>query len=83
LTLLSSGTITAVKLPGKNFMSLSKFLSPKNDFAFKRIFGAEKNKDILIHFLNDILDFKGDKRIKNVSYLKTNQDPEIAAQNLS
>jgi len=37
---------------------LSKFLDPKNDVAFKRIFGTEKNKDILIHFLNDMITFK-------------------------
>ena len=36
-------------------MSVNKFLDPKNDLAFKRIFGTERNKDILIHFLNDIL----------------------------
>ena len=36
-------------------MALSKFLDPKNDFCFKKIFGTEKNKDILIHFLNDIM----------------------------
>ncbi len=29
---------------------LTKFLDPKNDFAFKKVFGTEKNKDILIHF---------------------------------
>ena len=38
-------------------MFLNKFLDPKNDFAFKRIFGTERNKDILIHFLNDMLNF--------------------------
>lgn len=37
---------------------LSKFLDPKNDIAFRRIFGSERNKDILIHFINDILVFK-------------------------
>ncbi len=36
-------------------MSFSKFLDPKVDFAFKRIFGRETNKDILISFLNDML----------------------------
>ncbi|MFU7500538.1 MAG: twin-arginine translocase subunit TatC, partial [Candidatus Tisiphia sp.] len=34
---------------------LSKFLDPKLDLTFKKIFGTEKNKNILIHFLNDIL----------------------------
>ncbi len=57
---------------------LSKFLNPKNDLAFKRIFGNERNKDILIHFLNDIFNFK-DNPVKEVTFLKSNQDPEIAA----
>lgn len=34
---------------------LSKFLDPKNDIAFRRIFGSERNKDILIHFINRLL----------------------------
>ena len=50
----------------RSFMRLSKFLDPKNDYAFKRIFGTEKNKNILIHFLNDILGFKAEDQIKNV-----------------
>ena len=45
-------------------MIAGKFLDPKNDFAFKKIFGTEKNKDILVHFLNDILSFKKEKRSK-------------------
>ena len=59
-------------------MALSKFLDPKNDYAFKRIFGAEKNKDILIHFINDMLGFEGEQKIVTVQFLKTSQDPEIA-----
>lgn len=57
---------------------LGKFLDPKNDVAFKRIFGSEKNKDILIHFLNDMLAFKGREPIVDVTFLKTSLDPEIA-----
>lgn len=57
---------------------LSKFLDPKNDFAFKKIFGTAKHKDILIHFLNDMIDFKGNAVIKEVSFLKTSQDPDVA-----
>ena len=60
-------------------MSITKFLNPKNDYAFKRIFGTKKNQDILIHFINDILGFSGDAAIKNVDFLQTDQDPEIAA----
>jgi len=62
---------------------LSKFLDPKNDVAFKKIFGTEKNQDILIHFLNDMLVFKEGKPITKVSFLKTVQDPEIAAKKTS
>mgnify|MGYP000656189249 CR=1 FL=1 len=64
-------------------MLLSKFLDPKNNYAFQRIFGTEKNKDILIQFLNDILVFGGRDPIVDVTFLKTIQDPEIAAQKVS
>ena len=64
-------------------MQISKFLDPKNDYAFKRIFGTEKNKGILLHFLNDILGFKGPQKIQEIEFLKTNQDPEIAAKKQS
>lgn len=64
-------------------MTLTKFLDPKNNFAFQKIFGTEKNKDILIHFLNDVLLFKEKKPILDVTFLKTVQDPDIAAQKTS
>jgi predicted transposase/invertase (TIGR01784 family) len=64
-------------------MVLSKFLDPKNDIAFRRIFGTERNKDILIHFINDILELKGKDRIASVTFLSTIQDPEIACKKQS
>ncbi|GFY40402.1 transposase [Trichonephila inaurata madagascariensis] len=64
-------------------MALSKFLDARNDYAFKRIFGREKNKDILIHFLNDILGFTGLAAIQDVEFLATILDPEIAAKKQS
>lgn len=64
-------------------MAISKFLDPKNDFAFKRIFGTEKNKDILIHFLNDMLDVFAHDKVQTVTFLKTIQDPDIAAKKQS
>lgn len=62
---------------------LYKFLDPKNDVAFRRIFGTEKNKDILIHFINDMITFKKKEPIVDVTFLKTIQDPEIAAKKTS
>ncbi len=64
-------------------MMIAKFLDPKNDVAFRKIFGSEKNKDILIHFLNDTLTFKERAPIKDVTFLKTIQDPETAAKKTS
>ncbi|MBA8767052.1 hypothetical protein HCR11_04160 [Wolbachia pipientis] len=64
-------------------MAFSKFLDARNDYAFKRIFGTEKNKDILIHFLNDILGFTGLAAIHDVEFLATILDPEIAAKKQS
>jgi predicted transposase/invertase (TIGR01784 family) len=64
-------------------MSITKFLDPKNDVAFRRIFGTEKNKDILIHFINDILELKDRDKIKEITFLPTIAVPEIAAKKQS
>lgn len=52
------------------------FINPKTDFAFKRIFGSEQNKDILISFLNGIL-YEGKSTIKNLEILNPYQAPKI------
>jgi predicted transposase/invertase (TIGR01784 family) len=62
---------------------LTKLLDPKNDVAFQKIFGSEQHKSVLIHFINDILEFKGDKKIEQVEFLKTIQDPDIAIKKQS
>lgn len=36
-------------------------MSPKNDFAFKLIFGDERDKDILISFLSAVMRIKEEK----------------------
>ena len=33
-----------------------RFLNPKTDFAFKKIFGSEQHREVLLSFLNAILD---------------------------
>ena len=53
------------------------FLDPTNDVAFRRIFGNENKKNILISFLNSVLGFAGDKEIVDVALLNTNQVPKI------
>ncbi len=79
----TGGEAPPVYSPGTLAMALSKFLDPKNDVAFRRIFGTEKNKDILIHFLNDILGFTGKNEIKDIEFLSTIQDPDIASKKQS
>jgi predicted transposase/invertase (TIGR01784 family) len=46
-----------------------KFINPFTDFGFKKIFGSEPNKDLLIDFLNELL--KSKEKIKNLTYKKT------------
>ncbi|HWQ41802.1 MAG TPA: Rpn family recombination-promoting nuclease/putative transposase [Desulfosporosinus sp.] len=48
---------------------MSERLDPKVDVVFKQIFGAEKNKPILISFLNAVLDWSGDRQIVEVDIL--------------
>ena len=54
-------------------------LDPKNDIAFKGIFGREENKDIVIDFLNDMVVFGDREKIVDVRFLPTIQSPEVAA----
>ena len=44
-----------------------KYIKPTTDFGFKKLFGTELNKDLLINFLNAL--FEGEKEIQNVLYL--------------
>lgn len=59
-------------------MAFSRFLDPKNDYLFKRLFGTEKNKDILIYFINSILHLSGEEAVQDVTYLRADQNPEYA-----
>jgi len=65
-------------------MMIVKYLNPRNDIAFKKIFGTEKNKDILIHFLNDVIvTSAGRGLIKEVTLLNPMQHPEIVSKKQS
>lgn len=45
------------------------FINPFTDFGFKKIFGEEPNKDLLIDFLNQLL-LEQDLEIKDLTYKK-------------
>ena len=46
----------------------SRYIDILSDFGFKYIFGSEPNKDLLIHFLNEV--FGGEKHINDIQYSK-------------
>jgi len=54
-----------------------KFVDVKNDIAFRKIFGNENKKEILISFLNAVLELPRGKKIKHVEILNPFQLPEI------
>ncbi|MFT3748867.1 MAG: Rpn family recombination-promoting nuclease/putative transposase [Agriterribacter sp.] len=47
-------------------LPIVRFIDPLTDFGFKKIFGSEPNKDLLIAFLNELL--RGRKIIKDLVY---------------
>jgi len=53
---------------------MKKYLDPKVDFLFKRIFG--ENKDILISFLNSMLPLEEGQEIVSIEYLSPEQVPD-------
>ncbi|MBL1352332.1 MAG: Rpn family recombination-promoting nuclease/putative transposase [Zetaproteobacteria bacterium] len=54
-----------------------RFLNPKTDFAFKRIFGSSESGDILISFLNAILTLESPHRMSEVEILDPYLAPKI------
>jgi predicted transposase/invertase (TIGR01784 family) len=52
------------------------FINPKIDFAFKKIFGSEQSRGILISFLNGIL-YEGRSQIQDLEILNPYQPPRI------
>ncbi len=46
-----------------------RFINPFTDFGFKKLFGTEFNKDLLIDFLNQVLGER--EQIKDLVYLNT------------
>lgn len=53
---------------------MSNFINPFTDWGFKRLFGQEFSKDLLIDFLNDL--FVDELHIKDVTFKDKEQLPE-------
>ena len=54
-----------------------KFLDVKTDFAFKKVFGSEGSKDILISFLNSLVLFPDGETITDLTIVDPYQIPLI------
>jgi predicted transposase/invertase (TIGR01784 family) len=53
-------------------LTREKYINPFTDFGFKRLFGEEVNKDILLDFLNELLR-EQHGTLTGLSYMKTEQ----------
>jgi predicted transposase/invertase (TIGR01784 family) len=49
----------------------SRYINPFTDFGFKKLFGEEGNKNLLVSFLNDLLPIQ--KKIVQISFKKNQQ----------
>jgi len=51
-----------------------KYINPFTDYGFKRLFGEEPNKDLLLDFLNELLKEK-EGEILEISFLPNEKLP--------
>ncbi|MGB7056700.1 MAG: Rpn family recombination-promoting nuclease/putative transposase, partial [Geitlerinemataceae cyanobacterium] len=53
-----------------------RFINPKTDYAFKKIFGSSERKEILISFLNALI-YEGNDRIEDLEIINPNIPPKL------
>ncbi len=53
-----------------------RFINPKTDYAFKKIFGSSQSKDILISFLNALI-YDGNSTIEDLEIIDPNLPPRV------
>jgi len=53
---------------------MARYLDPKNDLTFKRIFG--EHPELLIRFLNAVMPFEPDRLIEEITYLPAEMIPD-------
>ena len=56
------------KVKGSSNMDAGRYINPYTDFGFKKLFGTEMNKDLLISFLNALFNGR-EQEITDVEYL--------------
>ncbi|XXY44294.1 Rpn family recombination-promoting nuclease/putative transposase [Sorangium sp. So ce269] len=58
-------------------MARPVFADPKTDFVFKRLFGSEEHKDLILALLNGLLELDRAHRIVSVELLAPEQRPAV------
>ncbi len=53
-----------------------EFINPTTDYAFKKIFGSDQSKDILISFLNALI-YEGHATIQDLEIINPNLPPKV------
>ena len=53
----------------------ARYINPYTDFGFKRLFGVEGNKDLLVDFLNQLLPAK--HQIKDLTFKNVENTPDL------
>jgi predicted transposase/invertase (TIGR01784 family) len=53
------------------------FADPKTDFVFKRVFGTEEHKPLLVALLNGLLELDEEHRVVEVELLSIEQRPKV------
>lgn len=63
---------------------MGELLDPRNDFVFKRIFGSEENKDVLLAFLNRTFAEAGEQPLTEIILLNpyTDKDAPLDKQSI-
>ncbi len=52
-------------------------IDPKNDYAFKCVFGSERHTRVLIHMLNAVLKPRSERRVDSVVILNPMSEPVV------
>jgi len=62
---------------------MTRFADPSRDIPFKKLFADNKHKDVLISFLNAVLEREAKRQIVDVEILDTNNTPELNSLKLT
>jgi predicted transposase/invertase (TIGR01784 family) len=74
---MSNPTLSATQAMTSNKKVTGRYLDPKIDLAFKRLFG--EHADLLISLLNALMPLPADAPIESIEYLPAESIPEIPA----